>query len=268
MLTVHRHSHAMTLPANEIHLWLAYYDEIEDKGLHARYRELMSDAERSQEGRFHFARDRRRFLVTRALVRTVLSRYFCSIAPEDWRFVNNTYGRPEISNPDAKLVRLSFNISHTHSLIVLGVTKDRALGVDVENVRTRLAPVEIADRYFAPAEVDALAALPSDQRHYRFYEYWTFKESYIKARGMGLSIPLDKFNFRFPQDQVVEMATHADLADDARRWKFWQLSANTEYLVAVCTEKTDHAPITPLVRRVVPLSCEETIASAFLRTSQ
>jgi 4'-phosphopantetheinyl transferase len=267
MLTGHRHGATIALPSNEVHLWLARYDEIEDDRLHVRYRELMSDSERNQEGRFYFARDRRRYLVTRALVRTVLSRY-ADIAPAEWTFVTNAYGRPEIANPEALSARLSFNISHTHSLIVLGVTQERALGVDVENVCTRPAPVEIAERFFAPAEVAALAALAPHQRQYRFYEYWTFKESYIKARGMGLSIPLDKFDFKFPNDYAVEIATHADLADDPTRWQFWQLSTSSEYLVAVCAEKSDPAPIRLIVRRLVPLGCEETLAPMFLRTSQ
>src|SRR5438094_1123446 len=105
----------------EIHVWLAFYDEIADERLHAAYRELLDAAEKEQEPRFHFARDRRRYLVTRALVRTVLSRYV-SIHPRDWVFAANAYGRPDIVNAQARDACLTFNISHTHSLIVLGVT--------------------------------------------------------------------------------------------------------------------------------------------------
>ena len=115
------------LTSAEIHLWLASYDEIDDERLLAAYRELLNPVEKEQEPRFYFARDRRRYLVTRALVRTVLSRYV-AIDPRDWIFSTNAYGRPEIANPRASDAGLSFNISHTHSLIVLGVTKQRALG--------------------------------------------------------------------------------------------------------------------------------------------
>src|SRR6185436_4436818 len=185
----------MRLPTPaEIHRWLAFYDEIADERLHAAYRELLDAAEREQEPRFYFARDRRRYLVTRALVRTVLSRYL-SIDPRACIFSTNAYGRPEIVNAEGREAGLSFNLSHTHSLIVLGVTTGRALGVDVENVRDREASIAVADRFFAPQEVAALAATPADRQQYRFFEYWTFKESYIKARGMGLSLPLDKFGF-------------------------------------------------------------------------
>src|SRR5689334_11223332 len=83
------------LPQSEIHLWLAFYDEIEER-LHSAYRELLNAAEKEQEKRFYFARDQRRYLITRALVRTVLSRYV-SIAPKEWSFSTNAYGRPEIA---------------------------------------------------------------------------------------------------------------------------------------------------------------------------
>jgi 4'-phosphopantetheinyl transferase len=192
------------LSASEIHLWFAFYNEINHEPLLSAYRDLLNEAEKEQEPRFYFARDRRRYLVTRALVRTVLSRY-APIQPKEWIFSANAYGRPEIVNVQAKNECWSFNISHTHRLIVLGMTRDRALGVDVENFSARHATIEIADHYFAPFEVAALSATQPLQQQYRFFEYWTFNESYIKARGMGLSLPLDKFNFHYPDDHSVEI---------------------------------------------------------------
>src|SRR5438132_13709418 len=152
-------------------------------------------------------------------------------------FSTNAYGRPEIVNPPAWDACLSFNIYRTHSLIVLGVTRRRALGVDVENVCTREISIDIADRYFAPEEVAALRAAPPRQQQYRFFEYWTFKEAYIKARGMGLSLPLDKFSFRYPDDRAVEIAIDPELTDETARWQFWQFRPRTEYLVAICAER-------------------------------
>src|SRR5579864_4134155 len=106
------------LPPAEIHLWLAFYDEITDEHLLSDYRALLNSAEKEQEPRFYFAKDRLRYLVTRALVRTVLSRYVL-IDPRELIFSTNAYGRPEIANTQAGKALLSFNISHTHSLIVL-----------------------------------------------------------------------------------------------------------------------------------------------------
>ena len=255
------------LTSADIHIWLASYDEIVDERLHASYRRLLNLAEKEQEPRFYFARDRRRYLVTRALVRTVLSRYM-AVDPEDWIFSTNAYGRPEIANPQVIDAGFSFNISHTHSLIVLGVTKHRALGVDVENVLAREAAIEVANRYFAPPEVAALHAAPRQEQQYRFFEYWTFKESYIKARGMGLSLPLDKFSFHYRDDKTVEIAIDPELADEPARWQFWQFQPAPEYLVAICAERTSAPSPRLTVRRAVPMFSENECTLQYLRVSE
>jgi 4'-phosphopantetheinyl transferase len=255
------------LPPGEIHLWLASYDEIGDERLHAAYRDLLDPAEREQEPRFYFARDRRRYLVTRALVRTVLSRYV-PLSPAAWSFSANAYGRPQIVNPQGQEAGLAFNLSHTHSLIVLGVTSRGELGVDVENIRAREVSIGIADRYFAPEEVAALRAAPAQQQQYRFFEYWTFKEAYIKARGMGLSLPLDKFSFHYPDDVSVEIAIQPELSDDPSRWQFWQFRPADEYLLAICAERVDAHPAKLVVRRTVPMVSETVCSLSSLRVSR
>lgn len=255
------------LAPNEIHLWLAFYEEITDERLHSAYRNLLNPAEKEQEPRFYFAKDRRRYLVTRALVRTVLSRYV-SIDPKEWIFSANAYGRPDIVNAQARDECVTFNLSHTQSLIVLGVSKRRALGVDVENLWAREASIDIADRYFAPQEVAALAAAPRHQRQYRFFEYWTFKEAYIKARGMGLSLPLDKFSFHYPDDRAVEIAIHPEFADHSKRWQFWQFRPTPEYLVAICAERSGAQSWSLVVRQVVPLLNHKDFPVEFLRVSE
>lgn len=254
------------LMKDEIHLWLASYEEITDERLHAGYRELLSAEERAQEPRFYFARDRRRYMVTRALVRTVLSRYV-PVRPADWIFATNGYGRPEAANAAAKEARLAFNISHTHSQIALAVTMGRQVGVDVENVRAREVPIDIASRYFAPEEVEVLNAAPAHEQQYRFFEYWTFKESYIKARGMGLSLPLDKFSFHYPSDDAVGIAIDPELADDAARWQFWQFRPAPEYLVALCAERVGAESPRLIVRQTVPMSSETQFIPEFSRRS-
>ena len=251
----------------EIHLWLAFYDEITDERLLSDYRALLNSAEKEQQSRFYFAKDRLRYLVTRALVRTVLSRY-ASINPREWVFAKNAYGCPEIANAQAREACLSFNISHTDSLIVLGVTKRRALGVDVENFRAREVSIDIAGRFFAPTEVAALNNVPPQQQQYRFFEYWTFKESYIKARGMGLSLPLDKFSFRYRHDRAVEIAIDPELADDAARWQFWQFQPRSEYLAAICAERVGDQPTKLIVRQTVPMLSEKSFTPEFLRVSE
>jgi len=255
------------LSPTEIHVWLAFYDERSEEPLQSAYRELLNAEERRQEPRFYFARDRRRYLVTRALVRTVLSRYV-AIPPREWEFSSNAYGRPEIANTQGREACLVFNISHSHSLIVLGVTRHRALGVDVENLSGREVPIDLADRYFTAQEVAELKAAPAHQQQYRFFEYWTLKEAYIKARGMGLSLPLDKFSFRYPDKRTVEMAIDSEYAGDALGWKFWQFRPTPEYLVAICAEQVGVGSPELIVRQVIPMLSEKQCAPEVLRASQ
>ncbi|WP_257389120.1 4'-phosphopantetheinyl transferase family protein [Tahibacter caeni] len=238
--------------ADGVDVWLAFYNEITDAALLEHFSSLLSRAEREQEARFHFADDRRRYRVTRALQRTVLSRY-APVAPTDWSFATNDYGCPRVAATHAAAAGLSFNLSHTRGLIALAVTRDRAVGVDVENLAVREVAVGIADRFFAPVEVEALAAVPAAQQQHRFFEYWTFKEAYIKARGMGLSLPLDKFSFRFPEQGAVQLAVDAELGDDAGRWRFAQYRPTPEHLLALCVEHGGPLRAPPVrLRKVVP----------------
>ena len=258
-----------SLAASEQHIdvWLAYYHDISDATLHAEYRALLTEEERSKEFRFYFPDDQRRYLVTRAMVRTVLSRYL-AIDPRDWRFSNNQYGRPAIANLSPAECGLRFNISHTRGLIALGVTHGRELGVDVENVKIREVSIEIADRFFAQPEVAELATVPKERQQDRFFEYWTFKESYIKARGMGLSIPLAQFSFHYPHERAVHIAIDPLLGDDASRWGFWQYRPTTEYLLAVCAERREGGVPSLTLRRTVPLVSEEILRPELLKTSE
>lgn len=255
----------MGLP--QIHLWCAFLREINDHAILEKYRKLLNAQEREQELRFHFAKDRRRYLVTRALVRTVLSRYV-QILPEEWTFTRNRYGRPEASNHEALRSRLTFNVSHTEGFVLLGVAQGHALGVDAENIRAHEPPHGLADRYFSPSEAAVLTALPADQQSRRFFEYWTLKESYIKARGMGLHIGLDQFSFDFHADNGIGLSLRNEQNDSPDRWKFWQFLLESEFLVAVCAERVGRQPHSLTATQIVPLVSERRIDCVCLRSSE
>jgi 4'-phosphopantetheinyl transferase len=113
-----------------------------------------------------------------------------------------------------------------------------------------------------------LVRVPSHRQQDRFFEYWTFKESYIKARGMGLSLPLDKFSFYFSHDRSVKIAIDSALSDDAERWHFWQFRPRREYLVAVCAERVDIRAPRLVIRKLVPAMGEELLVTEILRSSE
>lgn len=250
-----------------IDIWLTYYQDILDERLLADFHRLLSEEERVQQRRFYFADDRQRYLVTRALVRTTLSRY-APVEPTAWVFSKKRHGRPEIAREHVEATGLCFNVSHTRGLIALGVTRRCALGVDVENLASREVSLGIAERFFSPIEVAELAAVPPERRHDRFFEYWTFKESYIKARGMGLALPLDRFSFRYPDERSVRIEIDAELGDDPGRWGFWQFRPNPQYLLAVCCERPASEPATLTLYRTVPTVGDELLATPVLRSTE
>jgi 4'-phosphopantetheinyl transferase len=238
-----RASGGCALGPGEVHLWYVRHESIQDPRLLAAYQALMTAAERERHDRFVFAKDRHQFLVTRALVRTTLSRY-AQIAPADWRFVCNKYGKPRIEpvktpghEPDT-WHGLSFNLSNTHGVIACAVTSGcDELGVDVEDTSRPGETLEIADRFFSPVEVKALRALPAARQRQRFFAYWTLKEAYIKARGMGLSIPLDQFSFHLDGDKGIGVSFDPRLGDDPGQWQFELFRASECHLMALALRR-------------------------------
>jgi len=223
-----------------VHLYLCEPESITDPSLINRYHRLMTPREAEKQARFHFPRHRHQYLVTRALVRTVLSRY-APVAPEAWRFEENEYGRPHIAAAHGQS-GLRFNLSHTDGLIVCAVTRDAEIGVDVENISRGGDLVQIADRFFSPSEVADLHKVPTDRQEDRFFDYWTLKESYIKARGMGLSIPLGDFSFHLSDENDDITITIAEKqGDDPARWQFCQWRHGSEHKIALCLEAKDQA---------------------------
>lgn len=240
---------------DHVDLWLSFTDKITDPDLLAQYRQILTEAEKQQERRFHFSKDRHRYLITRALARTVLSQY-ARIPPEQLKFALNGYGKPELSNSPWHAQTVSFNISHTDGLVALAITRGKAIGVDAENMVSRAAPLEIANHFFSASEAAELDSLALPERQDRFFQYWTLKEAYIKARGMGLSIPLNQFSFHLSpsaSSNTPGISFHAELNDDPYRWRFWQFRASSNHLLAICVERLNCAAQYLGIHSVIPL---------------
>lgn len=263
-------STARDASCHDIDIWLIYYNEMIDDCDLPRLRSLLSDEEAARESRFHFADDRKRYLVTRAMVRMLLSRY-APVAPMDWAFETNAYGRPVIASAIRRAEHetrdLFFNVSHTRGLIAIAVTRGRELGVDVENIATRTVSLDVARHFFSATEVEELARVAPGRQQDRFFEYWTFKESYIKARGMGLSLPLNGFSFEFPRRDAVRIRIDPTLDDSDERWTFWQYRPSGDYLMALCAERIGHRLPSVNLRTCVPLGAAWDVTTPPLRHS-
>ncbi len=201
--------------SGQVNVWIAQPAELDDADLLAAYERLMSDDERVKQRSFVFERNRREYLVSRALLRSTLSKYD-AIEPEAWRFVRDEHGRPAIAWPSP----LRFNLAHHPTMVVCAVTTGAALGIDVEPIDRGREILRIAAKTFAKPELDALGALPPEAAAERAVTLWTLKEAYIKARGLGLSLPLDDFAFSFDDSADPRIAFAATMDDRPERWAF------------------------------------------------
>jgi 4'-phosphopantetheinyl transferase len=188
--------------------------------------------------------------VREALARTTLSRY-APVPPAAWTFRENAYGRPEVDVAGHQ--DLWFNLSNTRGLIACVVARDREVGVDVEDTERGTETVGVAGRFFSPFEVAALHALPEGARRGRFFDYWTLKEAYIKARGMGLAIPLDQFSFLLDEAPPVRVAFDPRLGDDAGSWQFEQFTLTARHRTAAAVRRGEGPDLRFVVRETVPL---------------
>lgn len=205
-------------------------------------RSLLSKNELLRAVRFVFERDHLTFVAAHALCRIALSAHQ-DVAPSAWRFVAGDNGRPEIVAPSSPL---RFNLSHTRGLVACAVVDTSDIGVDVESLG-RGAPLEIAERYLAPAELRALRELPTSEQARRFFQYWTLKESYIKARGFGLSIPLDRVTMILTNEYTATVQLDPDVGDDSKEWQFENREASPSHALAVCLHKARREECYPVI---------------------
>lgn len=219
----------------EVHIWratLAQPVHILD-----RLWLTLAEDERGKAARFHFERDRGRFVVARGALRSILGRYL-QVPPGRVQFSYSPYGKPALAAEFAA-AHLSFNVSHSHALALFAVARGRALGVDVEYLRADVTAREIAERFFSANEVAAFCALPAAQQPRAFFDCWTRKEAYIKARGEGLSFPLAEFDVSLrPHEPAALLCVRGD-EREAARWSLRALDVAPGYAAALVAEGRD-----------------------------
>ena len=155
-------------------------DAAEDASVGAFWRTLGID-EREKASRFRFETDRRRFIVRRGALRSLLARRLgCAASTIGYSY--NEFGKPSVAASNIR-----FNLSHSHSIALYAIAEGVEVGCDVERVDPGMDIQSIAERFFAPQEISSLQSLPDHLRHAGFFNCWTRKEAYLKCRGWGLS---------------------------------------------------------------------------------
>jgi 4'-phosphopantetheinyl transferase len=186
----------------------------------------VSEERRRAAERFRRPIDAYRSLLGETLARLAVCELW-QVSNADLSFRKNAYGKPLLDYPP----NCSFNISHSGEWVVCAAS-DTPVGIDVERIKP--IDISIAERFFAPEEYDELMKLSGSRQLSRFYRLWTLKESYIKAVGKGMSIPLDSFAFAFLQDGSVTIARN-----DAEAPAVWlhQHSVDDCHMLALCASE-------------------------------
>jgi 4'-phosphopantetheinyl transferase len=215
-----------------IHLFLGSLDDVDIPDIRSACRELLCPREREQAERFTSDRRRREYVLAHGLVRAALSRFGREVAPTAWRFERNHYGRPFISYP-RRTEPLHFSLSHTDGFVACAVSSCERIGVDVEATDRPVAHLEIARTFFSSEELSDLISVPPAQQKDRFFDLWTLKEAYAKARGLGFHLPLNEFSIRVAPGGKRGITFSGDLCDDPESWRFSQFSPSPRHRLAV-----------------------------------
>ena len=223
-------------------LWLQRVDEAS-----ARWAEQQSwvfDEEETRRWRRYLTSETRvLFLVAHVVTRRVLSRYE-DRAPESWRFDRGTDGRPEIVGGAPGL---RFNISHTEGMVAVLVHDEADCGVDIEHPWQSMDMPSVSRRVFTDAEQAAIYAQPSELRADRFYQFWTLKEAFIKAKGKGLALPLKQFSFALYDeppgvderwvDQHIEFDCDDAIDPSPNHWQFFTHRPESGHIVSIAADR-------------------------------
>lgn len=216
----------VSLEKDRIHVWRVGL-EADDRAL-AEMRKLLDDYEQSRADRFKFEKHRRRFIVGRFALRTLLGKYL-DRDPASLSYEYSGHGKPSLG-----ACELSFNLSNSHELALVAVTLCRRVGVDVEHLRPMPDALKLAARFFTEKETAALRCSPEKELQLSFFRTWTRKEAILKASGEGLSRPLNSFDVSQPAGPLL--VETPDGFDRPTTWRLNDLSLEDEYAGAIAAD--------------------------------
>lgn len=221
------------ISTDEVHIWkidLSVAIEIDP-------RSVLSADEIDHASRFHLGKDRQRFEIAHAALRVILGRYL-NLAPETLVFAKTDYGKPFLVNHEAAGVL--FNLAYSKDLALIAVAREREVGIDVEFIDPDFASNEVAEHFFSIAEIFTLSGLDPNIRTQAFFNCWTRKEAYVKARG-GLSFALDEFDVALAPGVTAAMLSNRFDETETSRWTFHELQ-NPQYSGALVIESLTTVP--------------------------
>ena len=206
----------MTAPA----LYAVCTAALADEVLYRAAYNAASAARRVKTDRLRSSEDKRRALCAELLLRYALREN--GIRPPEC-FACGEYGKPYLPGGE-----LFFNLSHSGEWVICAAAECE-LGCDIERIGH--GNINVAKRFFTKEEYERITSEPSpEKRDVLFCRYWTLKESFLKATGRGLSLPLDSFTVRLGDEITVQGGSVE------RDFRFREYSDIPGYCCAVCAK--------------------------------
>jgi 4'-phosphopantetheinyl transferase len=223
------------LGPHDVHIWAAALDRPSTQ--FSAFSNTLSADEQARASRFHFERDRNRFIVGRGWLRALLGQYL-DCAPAQLRFDYGNRGKPALSGP-LKPGSLHFNLAHSDGLALLAVTHLCSVGVDVEQIRPLTDAESIAERFFSPQESAGFKASPTCQQPTAFFNLWTRKEAWLKATGKGIADSLDQVEVSFLPGQPAQFLRLFGNSKTAQQWGLVELAPANGFIGALALPALD-----------------------------
>jgi 4'-phosphopantetheinyl transferase len=228
----------LKLSINDIHVWRVRLKQSD--GRVQQLQQILSDDERLRAERFHFDRDRRRFIVSHGMLRLIIGDYI-DMAPGRLQFYAGHRGKPYLMHSSGN-VRLQFNLAHSKEIALYAFTCSREIGIDVEYVRDMPDADKIALTTFSSLENRELQSLPQYQKQEAFFNCWVRKEAYIKAVGNGLYHALDRFDVSLAPGEPARLVSVDGSAEQASGWFMKSLTPEDGYVAALAVKGSDFCP--------------------------
>jgi 4'-phosphopantetheinyl transferase len=212
-----------------LHIWRVQIDQSPSV---REIETLLSEPELKRAQKFHFEKDRRRFIASRAALKIILGRYL-DLPPDQVVIQNAELGKPFISQR-TQGETLQFNISHSHNMVLYAIAARYPVGIDLEYMLGASEQIENVSSFFSDAEKAAIGK--ADNKREMFFQIWTLKESYLKASGDGLRHELNEFSVILQPESSPRLTDIGWDRAEANRWSMAQFTPDPGYMAAVTVE--------------------------------
>jgi len=218
---------------DSVHLWRVRLDR--DDSTVGRLTTFLSPDEQQRARGYHFARDRKRFIVRRGILRTILARYV-EMPPQELQLATGKFGKPELS--DVCHSPPKFSLTHSQGMAMIALAQTSCVGVDLECVQPLPDLGSMINVCLSPSERGNLQALPHSLRLECFYRYWTCKEAWLKALGVGLNRRLKSFQILFTGCHSDITAAVRDPSQETLQSSIWSFAPSSGYIASTATTRT------------------------------